>query len=250
MYLSRLILDPRDRFVQRDLADCRQLHRTVLSAFPDIAADTPNARETLGVLFRLEETSVFGPPQVLVQSRLEPDWRHLKEGYLYRRQDNNPNPETGVMERLWADVRAGDRFIFRLRANPTKKVPKNADDRWGGKRVSIDKEEAQLNWLDRKADQGGFKILTVTTDPRAVNHANGHDTRGEPARDVDAAKGPRIIGWKSNSDTRQKMTFGSVLFNGRLEVTDRDRFLKTVECGIGSGKAFGFGLLSVLPVRR
>jgi len=39
----------------------------------------------------------------------------------------------------------------------------------------------------------------------------------------------------------------SVLYNGLLEVTDPDLFHRALIRGIGSGKAFGFGLLSVAP---
>ena len=45
------------------------------------------------------------------------------------------------------------------------------------------------------------------------------------------------------------MTHSSVLFDGLLRVTDTDAFLRTLVRGIGPGKAFGFGLLSVAPVR-
>jgi CRISPR-associated protein, Cse3 family len=38
---------------------------------------------------------------------------------------------------------------------------------------------------------------------------------------------------------------GAVLFTGYLKVTDADRFRTALEHGIGSGKAFGFGLLSI-----
>ena len=43
----------------------------------------------------------------------------------------------------------------------------------------------------------------------------------------------------------QRLSFGSVVFDGRLEVTDADSFREVLANGIGSGKAFGFGLLSV-----
>jgi CRISPR system Cascade subunit CasE len=43
------------------------------------------------------------------------------------------------------------------------------------------------------------------------------------------------------------MTFGSVLFEGRLAITDTEQFRATLAAGIGSGKAYGFGLLSVAP---
>jgi CRISPR system Cascade subunit CasE len=39
--------------------------------------------------------------------------------------------------------------------------------------------------------------------------------------------------------------FLAIWFEGLLEVTDPQRFAATLACGVGSGKAFGFGLLSV-----
>jgi CRISPR system Cascade subunit CasE len=41
--------------------------------------------------------------------------------------------------------------------------------------------------------------------------------------------------------------FLAVRFEGVLAVTDPEVFRATVAAGIGSGKAFGFGLLSVGP---
>jgi len=45
------------------------------------------------------------------------------------------------------------------------------------------------------------------------------------------------------------MTFSSVVFEGRLKVVDRVLFLESIKNGIGSGKAYGFGLLSVAKIR-
>jgi CRISPR system Cascade subunit CasE len=41
------------------------------------------------------------------------------------------------------------------------------------------------------------------------------------------------------------MSFGSVLFEGELIVTDVKAFREALMQGIGSGKAYGFGLLSI-----
>ena len=41
------------------------------------------------------------------------------------------------------------------------------------------------------------------------------------------------------------MSFGSVLFEGELIVTDVEAFRAALVKGIGSGKAYGFGLLSI-----
>ena len=44
------------------------------------------------------------------------------------------------------------------------------------------------------------------------------------------------------------ITHAAVRFDGVLVVTDRAAFKTTVANGIGSGKAFGLGLLSLAPV--
>jgi len=46
------------------------------------------------------------------------------------------------------------------------------------------------------------------------------------------------------------MTFGAATFEGILEVTDAEKFRQSLKQGIGTGKAYGFGLLSVAPVRE
>ena len=45
------------------------------------------------------------------------------------------------------------------------------------------------------------------------------------------------------------MKFHAVLFEGILEIGNKDEFLKMLEAGIGPGKGLGFGLLSLAPSR-
>jgi len=45
------------------------------------------------------------------------------------------------------------------------------------------------------------------------------------------------------------MRFRSALIEGTLAVTDAQCFSQAVASGIGSAKAFGFGLLSLAPVQ-
>ncbi|MPN58153.1 hypothetical protein SDC9_205854 [bioreactor metagenome] len=44
------------------------------------------------------------------------------------------------------------------------------------------------------------------------------------------------------------MVFNECTFTGVLEVVDRKSFIKSFCEGIGRGKAFGFGLLQLLPL--
>ena len=125
---------------------------------------------------------------------------------------------------------------FRLRANPTKRLPLLIENRTGkerGKRVEIFGEENQLAWLARKAGEHGFRLLAASVNPNVVN------ARANPEG--------KVIGWRDRS--QPPMKFGSALFEGELEITDAEAFKRTLAEGIGSGKVYGFGLLSVAPAR-
>lgn len=220
--LSRLTPRLRDRRAQRDLADCQQLHCTILRAF----GQTPHragAREQFGVLYRLElEPSAT----ILVQSQVEPDWSRLPPGYLV-----SP-AETKHIDNVYAALRTGDVLRFRLHANATKRLPRAPDENGtqrDGKRVDLRRERDQLDWLARKGGHGGFELVTA---------------QSAPVPRVQAAHGPATHGWKEG----QKLTFGAVRFDGELRISDAGLFRETLRHGIGSGKAYGFGLLSIAPV--
>lgn len=222
LYLSQLVLDGHHRLALRDLSDCRALHQRVLGAFPD-GPEITSARDHYGVLFRVEP--VEGGARVLVQSRAEPDWSRLPSGYL------GAPARTKSLDAAYAQVTVGREFVFRLRANPTKRISAgNASEteRWHGKRVELRREEDQIAWLRRKGTQAGFALVTV----RAGGEVAQVQRTGLAGR-VSSQRGP------------QPLAFGSVVFEGRLRVTDAALFRQALEDGIGSGKAFGFGLLSI-----
>jgi len=226
MYLSRLILNLSDPHVRRDLADCRQLHRTILSAFPEMI--NPDARATLGVLYRVDQWPEDGLV-VIVQSAVYPDWSRLWSEYLADTAGRLiRNPAVESHHGYWESLRAGDRLRFRLRANPTKRLPANRVEasRWNGKRIVFRAEAEQIAWLIRKGEAGGFRLAQHSVTPEIKQTGDG-----KPA-------------------SPGRLTFGSVLFAGELVITDADRFRATLRQGIGSGKAFGFGLLSIGLIPR
>jgi CRISPR system Cascade subunit CasE len=90
--------------------------------------------------------------------------------------------------------------------------------------VGLYREEDQVDWLRRKGDQGGFRLLSA--------HA-GQDT---------------VVGGAIQRDSgRHHLHLLAVRFDGLLQVTDPDRLRETVQTGIGSAKGLGFGLLSLSP---
>jgi CRISPR system Cascade subunit CasE len=212
MYLSRLILNPRNRRVCQELANPYELHRTLMRAFPK---DLPAGER---VLFRVDVGARTGVPIVLLQSHGEPDWAWLEEpgakGYLLPRVASNP-----ATKAFRLTFTPGQMLAFRLRANPTvKRRFPNGDH----KRVGLYREEEQVAWLERKGEQGGFQPLSV----HASNEA-------------------RVGGFIRRTDKPHKLNLLAVQFDGLLRVTDPERLWETVRSGIGSGKGLGFGLLSL-----
>ena len=238
MYLSRLVLDTRSRQVLHDLGDCQDLHRTLLRAFPQ-APDGAGGREHAGLLFRLEPDQT--PPVVLAQSRLAPDWSLLPGRYLR---------EGGAAVKVFAaldGLAAGMHLRFRVRANPTHAAPPpGTEGQFGrGKRRSLlfgpavsgdglTGEQRCLAWLARKGAESGFDLAAVPGNAAVP--------------DVRVAIEDRLRGWRRDpheDGARRQLTLSTVLFEGRLLVRDAAALREAVAHGIGPGKAYGCGLLSL-----
>jgi CRISPR system Cascade subunit CasE len=242
MYLSRLLLDVRAGITRRFLSDVNYLHQQVLAAFPEgLSPAAPRA--ALGVLFRLERIG-DGRLILIVQSAAAPDWRRFPLSALVVADHlggDGTNPAVKEVGAQFASLTTGMPLRFRLRANPTKKVDtKTGPDgrRRNGRRVALNKEADREQWLARKGEQHGFRVSSVSVA--------GRDTPDL----LDVSEG-RAQGYRpAASEGHGTMTFGSALFEGILVVTDAGRFREALRTGVGSGKAFGFGLLSVAPAER
>jgi len=117
------------------------------------------------------------------------------------------------------------RYVFQLCVNPTKKVKKFGPDgrpTKHGRREPLRQREELVAWMQRKGEQGGFSV-----DVGALRTL----TFGPERFQKEGVRG----------------THTTVEFQGVLTVTDLARFHETFSRGIGSAKAFGFGLLAIAP---
>jgi len=246
VYLSRLILDLGCRQVLSELAQPYEMHRTLMKAFPTVN-ETTEPRAHFGVLFRAEVDESKRIAKVYVQSNVQPDWSFLCVMNSYLVWDRSEPPyECKDITKALQSLRVGQTVAFKLRANPTKRLARDGDP-LKGKRVALLKEEDQIEWLqgkgrgDGKEAAGGFELVT---DSVMSEHG---ESRTVPR--VRARVEGNILGKKKGSEGRHLTTHFSVLFEGLLRITDPDVFLDTVRRGIGPGKAYGFGLLSLGPAR-
>jgi CRISPR system Cascade subunit CasE len=121
------------------------------------------------------------------------------------------------------DYLAAGTYRFSLLVNPTRKVRSDAEGNRtkNGRRLPLTKREELLTWMQRKAEAGGFDIgdaesLRTLPKPRSYFQKAG-------------VSGVHF----------------AVEFQGVLTVTDAALFRQTFTTGIGSAKAFGFGLLAL-----
>lgn len=209
MFLSRLLLNATSRRVWTEISRPYELHRTLMRAFLPAQAS-----ENERILFRLDRDREedMGAILLLVQSQEEPNWTSLETARGFLREPPQCKPFTPIFH-------PGQVLRFRLRANPTVKRQ--------GKRFGLMKEEEQLGWLRRKGEVGGFAPLSVVVIPERQMEDKKTDDTGHS----------------------HDLTLTAVRFDGVLQITDLTTFNRTLEQGVGSGKGFGFGLLSVAPMR-
>ena len=241
IYLSRLLLNPRHRAVRRDLADCHALHRTILSAFPALPPGQASPRDQFGVLYRLDSSPHLPDRSAaLVQSLVEPDWSRLDRlgpGYLLDTAGGPENPACKPIDHLHALIEPGLTLRFRLRANPTKKIPARTSDganRPNGARVELTGDEHLFAWLERKGVRHGFALPASSLG----------DQPNIRVLVEDKVKGRRALA-AGDLARGSDLTFSSVLFDGVLRVTDAEAFRRALIEGVGSAKAYGFGLLTL-----
>jgi CRISPR system Cascade subunit CasE len=135
------------------------------------------------------------------------------------------SPELPVLQQWgrWETKRVADTFLehdsyrFQLKANPTMR---RSSDR---RRLAIYQEDRLREWLERKAMDSGFEPIENTL------------VVGAPTDETFVRNGRRG-------------KHVAVDFAGALRVTGREAFRDAFTKGIGSAKAFGFGLLMLQPV--
>lgn len=223
MFLHRIHLNPRCREARRDLADPYQLHASLCRAFCAPEQKCPAGE----FLWRLEpETDAAGCPRILVQSRSAADWSRIEPAGWLAQAD----PAIDLKARLaLGSLEPGKQFRFRLRANPC--ITRN------GKRLGLLKVEEQEIWVKRKGEQHGFSL------PELTAFVFSESTQARP--DVRISHEQMLIG---RQHTGNGIRVYSVLYEGRLAVSDAERFKEALSNGIGHGKVMGLGLLSLVPI--
>ncbi|MEU6595212.1 type I-E CRISPR-associated protein Cas6/Cse3/CasE [Streptomyces sp. NPDC046881] len=209
--LARIALNPRSRDVHHDLRDHTALHRRVAALFPDQAGTSP--RTAHNVLYRLEREHA-GATLLIQSTGITINRNALPANYTTADVDYRElNP---LLD--WATP--GRTIRYRIDANPSKaeRIPGRR-----GRRVPLT-GEAALAWWERKATHAGLTPQLILDTPQPPVLAS----RGEKKR------------------ARLDVT----RFDGIATITDTQALRQAITTGIGHGRAYGLGLLSIAPHRE
>lgn len=111
------------------------------------------------------------------------------------------------------------RYRFKVQVNPVRK------DKQTGKRVAIKGRSNIANWfMQRAGNSWGFGVDLQTLQVDSIEVLQFNDKCG------------------------RKVTLGIAHIQGQLTVIDPQKFHHSFKNGIGKGRAFGCGLLQIVPI--
>ena len=206
MYLSRVELDPTRRSTMTALAAPQKFHGAVESAF------SGERRRRLWRLDRLGEKLYL-----LLLSEEMPDLSGVVEQF-----GTGAAPESRNYDPLLARITPGSRWQFRLAANPTKSCKDAQKPAARGTVAAHCTTQYQKQWLLDRAAKHGF---AVSEGAFAVTRKQTYHFKKNGTRPV---------------------TLLAVTYEGVLQVTDPEAFKALLCEGVGRGKAYGLGLMTII----
>lgn len=216
MFLTKMPINRRRRAAAKLLAYPEAMHAAVEAAFAPGALTSRSGR----ALWRVDSPAADEVSLYLV-SPVEPDLSHLVEqagwqtGQMWQCRDYSP-----VLESL----RSGDRYSFRLRANPIHHG--RSDRTQQTKPVAHVSVKHQEKWLLDRAERNGFVIP---------------DGPESSALLTITERGVMRFGKRNSS----QITIAHATFEGLLTVGDPDLLRDALTKGIGRAKAYGCGLMTL-----
>lgn len=210
MYLSRVEVDVLDRRKIRDLTHLGAYHNWVETSFPDEISQDIRSRK----LWRIDK--INDHLYLLVVSEGKPDLNALEKYGV------PGSAETKCYDSFLDSICRDHLYRFRVTLNPVRAVSQGE-----GKRGRVMPEitaEQQLHFLESRAERLGFEL--IPEEYQIVERS------WEPFR----KKGQRMI------------RLSKATYEGTLKVTDEKLFYDTLTSGIGKKKAYGFGMMTVIPL--
>ena len=212
MYLSRVEIDSGNRRKIRDLSHAGAYHSWVEECFQDEVGKENRSRK----LWRID--TLQGKNWLMVVSREKPELLRLEKYGV------PGTAQTKDYELLLNRIRNGQRCRFRVVLNPVHSVPQGQGSR--GRVYPEVTAERQLAFLEKRASDYGFDLVKNCYDITERSY---------------------VILKKSGM---KPVHLCKVTYEGELIITDEGAFRNVLVNGMGRKKAYGFGMMTVIPINE
>lgn len=209
MYLSQVEIDTSDRYKIRDLTHLGAYHNWVEQSFPEEVSLKERTRK----LWRVDQLN--GKQYLLVVSSEKPNLK-LLEYYGV-----NGSARTKAYDEFLNSLGNGTKARFKVALNPV--IAKKQEGNQRGRVVPYLSEQDQLNFLLKRAEKNGFLL----------NDGDFFITE----RKFEVLKKSR----------QKNLHLSKVTYEGLLEIGDANIFRETLKKGFGKKKAYGFGMMTIIP---
>lgn len=253
MYLSRFRFNTARPGLRRLLSSPQSLHAAVMSSFPHLLPTDTGTADGPRVLWRLDRNA---PAEVLlyVVSPDQPDMTHLVEqaGWPAAASPQAPGWQSRPYAPFLDRLTKGSVWGFRLTANPVHQIRRKEGE--PTKRTAHLTAVHQMGWLldEQRQESGGFLICEKPADKRLLPGGTTHQNRSHHGDRYELmVRDQRNLSFPKKGPDRsskQQVTLVTVTYDGRLTVTDSDRLRVTLTKGLGKGKAYGCGLMTLVPL--
>ena len=246
MFFTRFPINMTRRETRAMLSSPYRMHAAVAGSFSSV-----QKHDTGRVLWRVDEgenrsTNLFivSPSQPsLVGLDEQIGWPDLEGQWVTRDYDT-----------VLAGIAEGQRYRFRLVANPVVSRKAIRTDGGRSKRLPHVTVVQHLSWIIGVEAYEGTSIelpahLKTATESRALRNGFtvARDLRSnEPQITVSNIKQLRFKRGRGGN----WISLATAQYDGILEVTDAGKLKHALTCGIGHGKGFGCGLLTLAPLMR
>ncbi|MFD4953753.1 type I-E CRISPR-associated protein Cas6/Cse3/CasE [Streptomyces sp. NPDC058451] len=256
MFLTRFRVNTARPGARRLLSSPQAMHAAVMSSFPTLLpTDTPPS-DGPRVLWRLDHTT-RAEVVLYVVSPDRPDLTHLVEQAGWPAAAAADPAEPGWQSRPYGPLldrlATGDRWSFRLTANPVHHARRKDDE--PTKRTAHLTPVHQMGWLLKRQETCGFRVLEKPDGKRLLPSGTTHTKQPHHGDRYElTVRDQRALAFEKSRTTatqggrRAPVSLVTVTFDGRLEVTDPELLRRALTQGIGKAKAYGCGLLTLAPL--
>lgn len=211
MFLSRVEIDRNNRRKTKELSHLGAYHSWVEDSFPNEKKSNVRFRK----LWRIDPLG--DKEYLLVVSPEQPDMELLEKYGVTN------SAETKDYDHFLNHLEKNKRYRFRLVANPVVSIKRDPKSKKRGRVVPHVTVEQQRNYLIERSEKNGFHLsndeFTIVERKFEPLNKKGHKT----------------------------IRLSKVSYEGVLTITDVLKFKHLLINGLGRKKAYGFGMMTVIP---